>query len=134
PMSTNIAFNPISMSFPLLLKTLQRMLPDFLPSTLYLSSRLFSSSATRDSSFSTLSMSLLPVLCEERPKIFFTLSIIKLKCWCDHNENKVVHCLLDRYFIVNAAGVQMAGLVRAPVDAAPRRAVQKSCGAAALQP
>src|SRR4029077_1347726 len=98
PMSTNIAFNPISMSFPLLLKTLQRMLPDFLPSTLYLSSRLFSSSATRDSSFSTLSMSLLPVLCEERPKIFFTLSIIKLKCWCDHSRNKIIHYLLDRHF------------------------------------
>src|SRR5256886_7387011 len=48
-------------------------------STLYSSSWPFSSSATRRSSFSTLRMSLLPVLREERPKIFFTLSIIKLR-------------------------------------------------------
>src|SRR5437588_12410530 len=74
------------------------MLRELLRSTLYSSSRPFSSSATRDSSFSTLSMSLLPVLREERPKIFFTLSIIKLKCLCDHNENKVIRCLLDRHF------------------------------------
>src|SRR6266481_3386831 len=74
------------------------MLRELLRSTLYSSSRPFSSSATRDSSFSTLSMSLLPVLREERPKIFFTLSIIKLKCLCDHNGNKVIHCLLDRHF------------------------------------
>src|SRR2546429_7084189 len=42
------------------------MLRELLRSTLYSSSRPFSSSATRDSSFSTLSMSLLPVLREER--------------------------------------------------------------------
>src|SRR5260370_28114693 len=73
------------------------MLRELLRSTLYSSSRPFSRSATRDSSFSTLSMSLLPVLREERPKIFFTLSIIKLKCLCDHNGNKVIHFLLDRH-------------------------------------
>src|SRR5437868_13263954 len=100
-----------------------------LRSTLYSSRRPASSKATRDSSFSTLSMSLLPVLREERPKIFFTLSIIKLKCLCDHNENKVIRCLLDRHFIVHAAGVRVAGLPPPPVDAAPRRAVRKSCGA-----
>src|SRR5438046_10389582 len=77
---------------------LPTMFRELLRSTLYSSSRPFSSSATRDSSFSTLSMSLLPVLREERPKIFFTLSIIKLKCLCDHNGNNVIQCLLDRHF------------------------------------
>src|SRR6266403_1261562 len=67
------------------------MLRELLRSTLYSSRRPFSSSATRDSSFSTLSMSLLPVLCEERPKIFFTLSIIKLKCLCDRSGNPSPH-------------------------------------------
>src|SRR5438132_13500747 len=59
----------------------------FLRSTLYSSSRPFSSRATRDSSFSTLSMSLLPVLREERPKIFLTLSIIKVKRLTDQKWN-----------------------------------------------
>src|SRR5439155_26109219 len=63
------------------------MFREFLRSTLYSSSRPFSSRATRDSSFSTLSMSLLPVLREERPKIFFTLSIIKLKRLTDQKWN-----------------------------------------------
>src|SRR5437016_4268692 len=63
------------------------MLRELLRSTLYSSSRPFSSSATRDSSFSTLSMSLLPVLREERPKIFFTLSIIKVKGLTDQKRN-----------------------------------------------
>ena len=55
------------------------MLREVLRSTLYSSSRPFSSSATRRSSFSTLMISLLPVLREERPKNLFTLSIINLK-------------------------------------------------------
>src|SRR6266487_2106821 len=63
------------------------MLRELLRSTLYSSSRPFSSRATRDSSFSTLSMSLLPVLREERPKIFLTLSIIKLKGLTGQKQN-----------------------------------------------
>src|ERR1700724_3062909 len=52
------------------------MLREPLRSTLYSSSRPFSSSATRRSSFSTLTTILLPVLGEPRPKIFLTLSNI----------------------------------------------------------
>src|SRR6266436_9302784 len=66
---------------------LPTMFRELLRSTLYSSSRPFSSRATRDSSFSTLSMSLLPVLREERPKIFLTLSIIKLKGLTDQKRN-----------------------------------------------
>src|SRR5216110_2564103 len=61
---------------------------ELLRSTLYSSSRPFSSSATRDSSFSTLSMSLFPVLREESPKIFLTLSIIKLERLIDRRRNR----------------------------------------------
>src|SRR5882724_525601 len=73
---------------------LPTILREFLRSTLYSSSRPFSSSATRDSSFSTLSISLLPVLREERPKIFFTLSIIKVKGLTDQKQN--CRCVLGQ--------------------------------------
>src|SRR6266550_3729928 len=55
------------------------MFRELLRSTLYSSSRPPSSKATRVSSFSTLRTSLLPVLREGRPKIFLTLSIIKME-------------------------------------------------------
>src|SRR5205085_3252720 len=55
------------------------------------SSRPFSSKATRDSSFSTLTMSLLPVFREERPKIFLTLSIIKVKKLIGHSAKRPIH-------------------------------------------
>src|SRR5438046_3448725 len=61
---------------------------ELLRSTLYSSSRPFSSRATRDSSFSTLRTSLLPVLREERPKIFLTLSIIKLERLADQKRHR----------------------------------------------
>src|SRR6266404_8348513 len=61
---------------------------ELLRSTLYSSSRPFSSRATRDSSFSTLRTSLLPVLREERPKIFLTLSIIKLERLANQKQHR----------------------------------------------
>src|SRR2546430_17399007 len=105
------------------------MLREVLRSTLYSSRRPFSSKATRRSSFSTLITILFPVLREERPKIFRTLSSINLKRFCDRKRNglaAVVHRLLNRQFIVNVDGARAAESARAPVDVGPRRAVQKS--------
>src|SRR3954465_10498441 len=62
------------------------MLRELFRSTLYSSNRPPSRSATRRSSFSTLMTSLLPVLREVRPKIRFTLSIINLESWFDHER------------------------------------------------
>src|SRR5215217_4757681 len=70
---------------------LPTMLRELLRSTLYSSKRPFSSKATRDSSFSTLTMSLLPVFRDERPKIFLTLSIIKLKKLIGHRLKLAIH-------------------------------------------
>src|SRR5207248_10180667 len=64
------------------------MLRELLRSTLYSSSRPFSRSATRRSSFSTLIISLLPVLGEPRPKIRFTFSIISGESGCDHEPDR----------------------------------------------
>src|SRR5207247_5496031 len=89
------------------------MLRELLRSTLYSSSRPFCSSATRDSSFSTLSTSLFPVLREESPKIFFTLSIIKLER------------LIDRKW--NRREVQRQSF-RSKVHRVPRRRVGGGCG------
>src|SRR6267378_6578891 len=66
---------------------LPTMFRELLRSTLYSSSRPFSSRATRDSSFSTLIMSFLPVFREERPKSFLTLSIIKRNRLSDQKRN-----------------------------------------------
>src|SRR5262249_39662787 len=66
--ATNLAFKPNSMFLTFPLKTLPTIFRELLRSTLYSSSRPFSSRATRDSSFSTLRMSFLPVFREERPK------------------------------------------------------------------
>src|SRR5688572_25892754 len=63
------------------------MLREVLRSTLYSSSRPFSSSATRRSSFSTLIINLLPVFGEPKPKIRFTLSIIIGERVCDHERS-----------------------------------------------
>src|SRR5205814_9202543 len=74
------------------------MLRALLRSTLYSSSRPFSSRATRDSSFSTLTISLLPVL-RGRPKIFRTLSNIKVNRFCRservHDDAFLLHRSLD---------------------------------------
>src|SRR6266487_6392474 len=71
---------------------LPTMFRELLRSTLYSSSRPFSSRATRDSSFSTLSIILLPAFREESPKIFFTLSIIKLKWLGGHKQTTDMSC------------------------------------------
>src|SRR4029453_3357270 len=94
-------------------ETLPTILRESLRSTLYSSSRPFSRSATRDSSFSTLSMSLLPVLREESPKILFTLSIIKLERLIDRKRNR--------------RDVQRQSF-RSKVHRVPRRRVGGGCG------
>src|SRR4030095_14312754 len=96
--------------------TLPTILRESLRSTLYSSSQPFSSSATRDSSFSTLSMSLFPVLWEESPKIFFTLSIIKLERLIDRKRNR---CDVQRQSF------------RSKVHRVPRRRVGGGCGGGA---
>src|SRR5688572_468651 len=63
------------------------MFREVLRSTLYSSSRPFSSSATRRSSFSTLIINLLPVFGEPKPKMRFTLSIIIGERVCDHERS-----------------------------------------------
>src|SRR5689334_21254575 len=63
------------------------MLREVFRSTLYSSSRLFSSNATRRSSFSTLITILLPVLREGRPKIFRTFSNINLDTFRDQESD-----------------------------------------------
>src|SRR5690348_15093348 len=75
------------------------MLREVFLSTLYSSSRLFSSNATRRSSFSTLITILFPVLRVGRPKIFRTFSNIKLGTFRDQERDirrEVVHPL-DRF-------------------------------------
>src|SRR5450755_909418 len=67
------------------------MLRELFRSTLYSSSRPFSRSATRRSSFSTLMTSLLPVLREARPRIRFTLSIISNENFCDPEGERGFH-------------------------------------------
>src|SRR6476646_3713318 len=70
------------------------MLREVLRSTLYSSSRPFSSNATRRSSFSALITILFPVLRGEKPKIFRTLSNIQFNKWVDlhrMNERDAVH-------------------------------------------
>src|SRR6266403_978240 len=63
------------------------MFREVLRSTLYSSSRPFSSNATRRSSFSTLITNLLPVLGVPRPKIRLTFSIISGEIGCDHERS-----------------------------------------------
>src|SRR2546422_4157782 len=99
-MSTNTAFIPISIFLPRPLKTEQTIWREPLRSTLYSSRRLFSSNATRRSSFSTLTTNLLPVRREPRPKIFFTLSNINFERLHDRERTyaqRIVHCSLDRH-------------------------------------
>ena len=78
------------------------MLRELLRSTLYSSSRPFSSSATRRSSFSTLTISLLPVLRDERPKSLFTLSIINLEKLSHTERKRQVDCasLCSKFIVV----------------------------------
>src|SRR5438876_826352 len=76
------------------------ILRESLRSTLYSSRRLFSSNATRRSSFSTLTTSLFPVLRDVRPKIFFTLSNINFERLRDRERKHgqgIVHYSLDRH-------------------------------------
>src|SRR3954470_1909853 len=83
------------------------MLREVLRSTLYSSSRPFSSSATRRSSFSTLTMILLPVLREEMPIIFRTFANINIKWLIDQMRKRracVVHRSLDRQLIITGDG------------------------------
>src|ERR1043166_4033979 len=80
---------------------------ELLRSTLYSSSRPFSSTATRDSSFSTLSMSFLPVFREERPKSFLTLVYIIRKGLSDQKRNWPN--ALERWFW---SGVHRGGVPR----------------------
>src|SRR4029453_4749851 len=94
-------------------ETLPTLLREVFRWTLYSSSRPFSSSATRDSSFSTLSMSLFPVLCEESPKIFLTLSIIKVERLIGRKRNR--------------RDVQRQSF-RSKVHRVPRRRVGGGCG------
>src|SRR5690242_4880002 len=95
------------------------MLREPLRSTLYSSSRPFSSNATRRSSFSTLTTNLLPVLREPRPKIFFTLSNIKFKRLRDRERMRSnaenVHTLVRSTLIVKNDGELEAVLVAAAV-------------------
>src|ERR1700724_3812840 len=95
------------------------MLREPLRSTLYSSSRPFSSSATRRSSFSTLTTILLPVLGEPRPKIFLTLSNInfirlrdlKRMMSCEGN----IHRSLDRHWLLETTAYgSWRGLRRRP--------------------
>src|SRR6476659_8211215 len=75
------------------------MLREVFRSTLYSSSRLFSSNATRRSSFSTLITILFPVLRVGRPKIFRTFSNINLGTFRDQERDirrEAVHPL-DRF-------------------------------------
>src|SRR5213592_467046 len=113
---------------------LPTILRELLRSTLYSSRRPFSSNATRDSSFSTLNMSLLQVLREERPKIFLTLSIIKVKGSVTKNATTGKFCskVSNRKFIeYHDVGWAAGAVAQAPVDDARRRAVRKSYGVAA---
>src|SRR5260370_3935592 len=135
-MSTNIAFKPISMFLTRPLQTLPTIWREPLRSTLYSSSRPFSSNATRRSSFSTLTTNLLPVLRAVRPKIFFTLSNIDFERLRDREPKQgqgIVHCSLDRHLIVKSDGAPET----APAGVPPvclRKAVQKSLVAEAAVP
>src|ERR1043166_6482059 len=90
------------------------MFRELLRSTLYSSSRPLSSKATRVSSFSTLRTSLLPVLREGRPKIFLTLSIIKMEGLTGHQRScryelqerfwPKVHLVFGRCFRLGGGG------------------------------
>jgi hypothetical protein len=102
---------------------LPTMFRELLRSTLYSSRRPFSSRATRDSSFSTLSMSLLPVFRDERPKIFFTLSIIKVKRLTGHEPGRrilpqcfrlAIHCVGQRRRLGGGGAGAGAGRGRTP--------------------
>src|SRR5882757_2026851 len=111
------------------------MLREVLRSTLYSSSRPFSSKATRRSSFSTLLTILLPVLGDDRRKIFRTLSNIKLKCWRDRKRNGYA-ITVHRWrsiVIVKAAG-EPAAVAGLAVDASPQRVFEKSSALAAAGP
>ena len=71
------------------------MLREVLRSTLYSSSRPFSSSATRRSSFSTLTISLLPVLRTDRPKILSYLVYHNSEsCFIQSESGQVDACSL----------------------------------------
>src|SRR5712692_8904802 len=103
------------------------MLRELSRSTLYSSSCPFSSNATRRSSFSTLTINLFPVLREERPKIFFTLSNINLKWFYDQKRKRclnVVHRSQDRQFIVDGSAARE--VVSVSVEAGHQKVVQKS--------
>src|SRR5207237_5266283 len=107
PMSTNIAFKPISIFLTRPLQTLPTIWRESLRSTLYSSRRLFSSNATRRSSFSTLTTNLFPVLREVRPKIFFTLSNINFERLRDREPKhgrEIVHLLVRSTLIVKNDG------------------------------
>src|SRR5258707_15060734 len=65
------------------------MLRELSRSTLYSSSWPSSRRATRRSSFSTLIISLLPVLRRDRPRNFFTCSIIVLQSFRSHRGKSV---------------------------------------------
>src|SRR4051812_13805987 len=83
------------------------MLREVFRSTLYSSSRLFSSNATRRSSFSTLITILFPVLREGRPKIFRTFSNINLGTFRDQGRDirrGGVHPVWIAVFIVKICG------------------------------
>src|SRR4051794_24908510 len=94
-------------------------------STLYSSSRPFSSRATRRSSFSTLMTSFLPVLREPRPKIRFTFSIIGRGKLCDHVTvwGHSVHAVIKVCAAREPAGVAVVGEV---VPASGRRVAGKN--------
>src|SRR3954471_20525643 len=103
-------------------------------STLYSSSRPFSSSATRRSSFSTLITSFLPVLREARPKILFTFSIIGRGKLCDHpneRQRSGVHAVI-RGFCAEAAPACAVVAVAAAVQGAPRKVVGRNFVSAAV--
>src|SRR5215831_401451 len=90
------------------------MFRELLRSTLYSSRRPPSSKATRVSSFSTLRTSLLPVFREGRPKIFLTLSIIKMEGLTGHQPScryklqeqfrPKVHLVVVRWFRLGGGG------------------------------